>query len=466
MQVWDLTITVKDLVLDLSIICGLLIIGTICRRYIRIFQQFLIPSNLIAGFLGLLVGPELLNLLDFSVDRIGTYVYHLLALTFIGVGLRQTGTRSAGAVHIGFSKILTFLLQALIGLGVAALFLWLISPDLILAVGMLLPLGFGMGPGIAYSVGQSWEAYGFDGASNIGLTIAAIGFLVAYLTGVIIVNRGIRSGKTSVETSASTEDMKTGILTKEPKEVGSRLTFFSGSIDTLTFHMALIGGIYLLTFWVTTLLAKLLVLAGQEQEVTVLWSFNFVTANLLALLTRKILGWRGLTFLLDQGTVNRLTGLFADLLVASAIMAISLSIAWAYIGPIVIMSLLGALVTYVAIRESINRVFDDHRFERTVGLYAEQTGTISSGLALIRVTDPELVTQVAQDQVLGSGMALAMGFPLLILINMPLVRFEGSAQGYLIVTALLLIYLALLATCWWLFTRRSADKSPQVHSDP
>ncbi|NND72822.1 MAG: hypothetical protein HKN43_14690, partial [Rhodothermales bacterium] len=259
---------------------------------------------------------------------------------------------------------------------------------------------------------------------------------------------------------ASSEGVRTGILTKEPKEVGSRLTFFSGSIDTLTFHVALVGGIYLLTYVVTSGLSELLIMAGQEQEVPILWSFNFVTANLLALLTRKVMGWRGIDFVLDQGTINRLTGLFADLLVASAIMAISLSIAWEYMGPIIVMCTLGAIITYYAIRESIKRVFTDKTFERTVGLYAEQTGTISSGLAIIRVTDPELVSRVAQDQVLGSGVALAMGFPLLILINMPLVRYEGSATGYVMVAGLMVIYLLLLLGSWWLYNRRTTATNP------
>mgnify|MGYP000665188989 CR=1 FL=1 len=74
----------------------------------------------------------------------GVYVYHLLALTFIGVGLKRTGGRTVGAIHIGFIKVLTYIVQALIGLAVALFFLWLIYPDLVPAVGILLPLGFGV----------------------------------------------------------------------------------------------------------------------------------------------------------------------------------------------------------------------------------------------------------------------------------------------------------------------------------
>ena len=380
--------------------------------------------------MGLILGPALLGWVDFSTDRMGVYVYHLLALTFIGVGLRRTGGRTEGAVHIGFIKVLTYLLQALIGLGVALLFLWLVSGDLVPAVGMLLPLSFGMGPGIAFSIGQSWEAYGFAEAANIGLTLAAVGFLVAYFTGMVVVNQGIRHGQTTlVKRDTMNEAMRTGLVKSEPREVGARLTFFSGAIDTLTFHFALIGTLYLVTYGVTLALAEGLVWAGLERELPTLWSFNFILANLLALLTRRVMDARSIDYLIDAGMVNRITGLLADLLVATAIMAISLGIAWQYIGPILVMSTLGAIVTYLAIKRVMQRVFSRYQFERTVGLYAEQTGTISSGLALIRVMDPEFSTPVAQDQVLGSGVALALGFPLLLLINLPLGAVRRHADG-------------------------------------
>lgn len=456
MPVWEATFTIRQFVLDFAVIGVLLIAAIVIRAHVGFFQRYLIPSNLIAGFLGLLVGPELLRWIEFSPERMGVYVYHLLALTFIGVGLRRTGGRSVGAIHIGFIKVLTYILQALIGIAVALLFLWLLSPEIVPAVGMLLPLGFGMGPGIAFSIGQSWEAYGFPEAASIGLTLAAIGFLVAYFTGMMVVNRGIRSGQAAV-LGSETKDMgtRTGVLAPGTGGIGSRLTFFSGAIDTLTFHIALVATIYLVSYWVIVGLAELLVALGQASELPTLWSLNFVFANLLALLVRKVLDVVSVSHVIDDGSLNRVTGLLADLLVTAAIMAISLSVTWHYIGPIAVMCIVGAVVTYFVIKWAMVRGFSHYRFERTVGLYAEQTGTISSGLAIIRVTDPELSTPVAQDQVLGSGAALALGFPLLIVINMPLAWYRGAPSGYAMVVVVLLAYLALMMGLWYLFHRKT-----------
>jgi ESS family glutamate:Na+ symporter len=112
------------------------------------------------------------------------------------------------------------------------------------------------------------------------------------------------------------------------------------------------------------------------------------------------------------------------------------------------MCLLGAIVTERAIRYVTPRVFTDHPFERYVGVYGEMTGTIASGLALVRVTDPELATPVAQDLGLGSGMALLFGFPLLVVINLPYARFDGQLYGYWIVMGICLVYLALIVVIW------------------
>ena len=454
MLVWEIQLGIRELVLDMGIIAGLLVFSTWLRTRVALFRKFLIPVSLIAGFLGLAIGPELLKLVSFDLERMGVYVYHLLALTFIGVGLRPSSNRTAGAVHIGFIKVVTMIAQALIGLLIALLFLWLVSPSIVPSVGMLLPLGFGMGPGIAFSVGQSWHAYGFPDAANIGLTLAAIGFLIAYFSGIAIVNRGVERGYTSVDASV----LKEGAPTLGSGESGSKLTFFSGAVDTLTFHIALVMAIYLLSYVVLVGLEKLLISLGQAQELTILWSFNFIVANLLAILVRTMINRTPARRVVDPGTTNRLTSFFADLLVTTAIMAISLRIAWAYIAPIGVMCVLGALVTYFAIKVLIKKSFEDHVFERTVGLFAEQTGTISSGLALIRVTDPELKTPVAQDQVLGSGFALALGFPMLLLINMPLVRYGGELNGYLAVLGWLSLYLAVMTLAWFWFYRSERNR--------
>ncbi len=461
MESWALSGTLGDIILDFALLSILLLAGTLARRYVPLFQRFLIPNSLLAGFLGLLIGPELLEIANFSLDRMGAYVYHLLALTFIGVGLqsRRRDMRYS-VVNLGFMQVSVMVLQAVIGLAISLAVALLFLPDFIPATGMLLPLGFAMGPGIAFSIGNSWRAFGFEEAAAVGLSISAIGFLFAYVSGVWIMNRMLRNSAAASNSSESftiDPSMRTGVRQSEDRPVGARLTFFSGAIEPLTVHVALIGLVYALTYAFVLGAEYLLVINDMAQEVPVIWSFHFIFANLIALGLRRAMDRLGLSHLLDTGMTRRLTGTLADYLIAASIAAISLRIAWTYAGPVVLMCIVGAIGTYYLLHWSSIRIFQTYRLERFIGIYAQMTGTISSGLALIRVTDPEYRSPVAEDLVLSSGMALAFGFPLLILINMPFTMFAGSIDGYVIVMSSLIAYLAVIAFFWYRFVRNASS---------
>ncbi len=451
MTVWDYNIRVGDFALDFALLSTFLVAGFLCRRYIPFFQKYLIPSSLIAGFTGLLVGPEILSLLSFDTERMAVYLYHLLALTFIGIGLQGGNQkRSKGAMHVGLTFIMCYLLQITVGLGIALIIVYFFNPDIVPAVGTLLPLGYGMGPGIAYSIGQSWSSYGFEEGAAAGLTISAIGFLMAYFTGMAAVNHGLHRGKSRLLTgeASMSRETRTGVIESTPLPEAGKLQFLGGSIEPLAFHFALIGAIYLLTFLVTYGIELLMRTGGIEKEIATLWGFHFIIANLLALACRRIMERFKAGYLVDYGLMNRLTGTLTDYMITAAIMAISLSVAWAYIVPILLICTAGALVTYLAVKFTAYRSFDDLHFERFVGVYGEMTGNISSGLALVRVMDPEFKTSVAQDLGLGSGVALLFGFPLLIVINIPFTRYAGDLTGYWVVLGICWIYLALILVLW------------------
>jgi ESS family glutamate:Na+ symporter len=94
------------------------------------------------------------------------------------------------------------------------------------------------------------------------------------------------------------------------------------------------------------------------------------------------------------------------------------------------------------------RAFDDYHFERFVELWGEMTGTINSALVLLRVTDPEFETPVAEDAVYGSGISLFLGIPLLIALNIPIVMYDNAIKGYWITLGILIGYTILLWIIW------------------
>lgn len=460
MDSWTLSISLFDLITDLSAIGACLVAATILRRYWGLLQRYLVPNALVAGFIGLALGPEVLALLKFPIERMGAYVYHLLALTFICVGLHGGGGRqSSGAVNMGFMQVMIMLLQGLVGLVSVYLVVLLVDPDLELAAGMLLPLGFSMGPGIAYSIGASWSAYGFTEGASVGLTLAAIGYIVAYFLGVILVHRGAGSGRLQRATSDGiSRAERVGIAEPGQAAVAARLTLYPGAIDPLAFHVALIGILYATTYWISAGLASGLLAVGLASEVPIVWSFHFILGNLLALFVRAMMRRARVDHVLDEGTLHRITGLGVDVLIAASIMAISVGMAWRYALPIGIMSVAGTFLTYWALKRASDRVFTSFGFERFIGLFGEMTGTLASGLALVRITDPEYRSPVAQDLVLSSGMALALGFPLFVVINLPYSVYGGAQFGYLMAGLFMAGYLALLFVGWWAYLRRNRGR--------
>ncbi len=472
MGLWDFQLSFKELVLDFSFMSVFLIVGTIFRRYGLFFQKYLIPNNLIAGFIGLLIGPQILGHVPFEKlwsaiglggligrifvpldgQRMGLYVYHLLALTFVAIGLRGEKTSwGKGPLSFSLSMLTSYIIQGTLGLLVCFIFVYTTKPELFPGLGLLLPMGFGMGPGQAFTIGSSWEKFGFEGGGMAGLTIAAVGYLIAYFAGMVIVNKGIKNGETALikGIDSISSDMRTGVVKYGDKQIAGFLTLSLEAIEPLAYQVGVIGVVYLVSFWVAKGLAWCLVSINAAGFVSTVWAFHFVIALLVALACRKIMDKMKKGYLIDRGLMTRTAGLFVDYLIVGSICGISLAVVWKYWAPILLMSILGGIATYYMLRYVCYRAFDDYHFERFAAVFAEMTGTLNSGLVMIRVTDPEFKTPVAEDLVYSSGIALFFGLPLLILLNVPMNFFNNSLFGYWVTFGLMLLYGIIL----WIFWR-------------
>ncbi len=451
MNPWDLDVNLRFVVLDFLYLSAFLMLGTMARRYIKFFQKYLIPNNLIAGFLALLIGTQGLGLIDLPSDRLGIYVYHFLALTFIALGLRQEkASWSKGPVSKSIAALSSYLLQGTIGLVVAFILVYTFVPDLFIGIGLLIPLGFGMGPGLAYAMGNSWEQWGFEGGGLVGLTFAAIGYLYAFFVGMWLIQWGIKKGKSKLITSIDhiTPDMRMGVYKNGKQPIAGRLPLTTEAVEPLAFQLALIGLVYLLTWFFVSGLTALMEKGGLHDFVATIWSFHFVFGLLIALAVRKIMDMSGRAYVIDKGLMNRSMGVFLDFLVIGAVGAISIPVIKHYWEAILIMSLLAGPATGFMLYYLCRRAFDDYHFERFIELFGEMTGTINSALVLLRVTDPEFETPVAEDAVYGSGISLFLGIPLLITLNVPFAFYKNAIEGYWVTLGILIGYWILLWIVW------------------
>lgn len=448
---WTLDIIAGELFLDFAWMGVLLILGTWLRSKVPILQKYLIPANLIAGVIGLIVGANLLGWIDLTTDRLGAYVYHLLALLFIALGLRAP-RNSIGLSSIKFGMIFlsVYLVQAIVGLIIAFLLFYTLMPELFVGIGFLPPLAFGMNPGIAYSIGSNWEQYGFANGGVVGLTFSAVGFLVAYTAGIALVRNGIKSGKATfiVQGTELPEDVRKGILSKPEANSEEKITTSPENIESLSFHLGLVGSTFILTYIIVKMMETGLMYVGAENEVSTLWSFHFIFAAMIALLVRRVLDSTGSSRLIDDRTMTRCSNLFMDFMIVASVAAISLVVVAHYWIPLLLISVAVALTTWALILAMTRDAFNEYVFERYTAIFGNMTGTLQSALVLLRIVDSGMKSPVSYNLVYGSGFALVFGFPLLILINAPMHYFDDMIQGFWVVLFALIAYQFIIAIGW------------------
>ena len=89
---------------------------------------------------------------------------------------------------------------------------------------------------------------------------------------------------------------------------------------------------------------------------------------------------------------SKITGWTADYLVVCAFMAVSVNVISEGLLPISVVVIVITIVTFAVCFYFGQRIGGSNDFERTLGLYGTCTGTVPSGIALVRIIDPEFRT--------------------------------------------------------------------------
>jgi ESS family glutamate:Na+ symporter len=426
---------------------AMLILGVLLRATVPFFQKFLMPSCLIGGIIGLILIN--LGVLKFSPEDIKTFAFHFFNISFISVGLTGNNNTAKGpAVEKGHLKgplwmALTqnaiFPLQGIVG-GLLVIVFGFVGLELFPTFGFFAPLGFEEGPGQALSFGKVWEGFGFSSATTIGLTFATVGFLFSFLVGVPLANWGIRKGFAAHGPKTLPKDFLIGILGKnQAAESAGKLSFHSGNVESLAFQSALVGLVYIVTY----ACVKYLGMIVPADVASILWGFFFIFGLGIAILVRLIMGKLNIDHLADAGIQRRITGWSVDFLIVTTVMAIELAVVWDYIIPISVISLLVGILTTFAVIYLGKRIWS-YNLERMVAIYGTVTGTVSCGLLLLRIVDPEFKTPVAIDIALMNIFSIPGIGLCLFLVNGPVWWDWSTALTVLVFLAVMIVALVLL----------------------
>ncbi len=452
-------------------------IATYIRTRVTFFQRYLIPNALTAGFILLPIYNFVFPLMNESFPMVAldqemlkAITYHLLSISFVAMSLRKAPRRAPdGRMFATSVSILSqFAIQTIIGMILTFAMMRTFLPDLFHSFGWLMPLGFAQGPGQAFSIGEGWRAAGIEGAGDIGLTFAAIGFVVASFGGVFLINYGIRRGWMSKDDVAALQKkgIKRGVYPRGSRlPVGSLLTTETEAIDSPTLNGGLVIVSYLLAYLFLSFLQWALGFLGEtgNRLATSLWGISFIFAAIAALGLKGLLTVTKSDHILDNQTLNRVSGFSVDFMVTAAIAAISLTIVREFWLPILIVSAVGAIFCFIQVPWFTSRIFKDHRFHRMLVIFGVSTGTLSTGLALLRVVDPDFETPVASDYAYASGITFVLAIPFILSINLPVRAFEtGDMRYFWLALGVAFLYLAFVAVSYVLLAKKrafaSADK--------
>ncbi len=447
-----------DAIVDFGFISLFLVVSTFLRAKVPFLQKYLIPNGILAGILGIIIGQYVFNIFD--PEQMGTYVYHLLTAAFIAMGLRGSRVKqSHGTITTTVINGQTYALQGLLGMAFTIIVIITILPGLFPAFGLQLVMGFANSPGVAYSLGRSWEQLGFIGGGQIGLTFGAAGFLWAYIVGIIMINWGIRHKKTAYIKSYEQipRSIFTGVVGRsEQKKEAGKLTTASEAIETLSLQLALVGIVFLATYYTIDTITSLLMMLGETGEslAYLIAGFGYVFGAVIAILVRKIINLISADHLVDEGLMTRIGGAFIDYMIAASIAAISITVILDYWAAIALLSAIGGIATLLWVYTLSYKMHRDYRFERMIATFGTMTGTIASGLALLRIVDPHFKAPVAEDLVYAGGLSLFVGLPILLCANIPVLGYpDRSVQSLVTAIGILIVYSIVLFAAWKIYNK-------------
>lgn len=245
--------TAAKLFMDFGLMSILLIIAHLLRYLAKPLQRLYIPSSIIAGFIGLFLGYQFLNIIPFAANDSGSpfmsgyptiLIVVLYATLFFGGKEDSAPKKSIKAVLQNVGDTLFNCWSVQVGqYGISILFgcvvITALFPELHAGFASLMPAGFIGGHGVATSFGTFYADNGWEEAMTVGYTFATAGLLIGLFGGIILINIACRKNWTRFIKSPAElpEYMLSAFVPAEKRDFTGQNTVHSISIESLTWHL-------------------------------------------------------------------------------------------------------------------------------------------------------------------------------------------------------------------------------------
>ena len=422
------TALLQNLISYMGLAACLLFAGMFLRAKVPAFRKLLLPASVIGGFVGLLLGPQVLGdhaILKFSADCVSTWslipgvlILPIFASVPLGDGMNEPA-KPKGEFKRNLPKVLaaggcfgaTAFLQSVVGFGMAFLFVtFMPGIGLYKNFGYELTAGFSGGHGTAGAVGGLLQQFGiphWEVAQGMATTFATIGLIGGMVIGILLINVYCRKGETRMlDKPADLPALTVFGFTKDIKQqpnVG-RETTNNSSIETITAHLGIILIDCALSYYLLAL-AKQYNVPGLS--VIPVWFYGLGLMYGINFLLRKL----KLDWMIDKKVKGRIVGAISDFAIVCAVASMNVKAVAAYIVPILVCSVLGFIVTYFACFVMHKFCFgkNDYFVERSIMCWGVNTGVMINGMMLLKICDPNYDSPTLKDFSMGFAVVSLSG---------------------------------------------------------
>ena len=449
---------IQQVVFDAGLLGILILAGFFIRKKVKLLQDLYIPAAMVAGFLGLLLGPQVLGTfspicfpLPASLNSwAATMSIVVFSVSFLGTTPKDFGEAAySTAILAGIGHQL----QVVVGLLCAFAFMGTYA----------FPLGFGLTPvfgfygghGVAMAAGTLMKDMGWAEAVDVANTMATAGLVGGIAFGIVMINIGARRGMIRYvrEPSRIPAEIKIGYVEPSARKPIGRGVTYNDVVDPFGFMLCWGGGIAIAGYLLRQALLRIHPILGY-----VPW---FACCLIMSMVAGTILRRSGLNRYIDRASMTRISGFAMDYLVCAAICTLNLKTVATYIIPLVVTIAAIFVANIIFYTYFAAKLFRHDGFERMVGSFGQGCGVLATGLMLIRIVDPNGESSAADAIAAASTIGYLWMIPYFTIG--PIVSFTWGFPKLFLISVLLLAGFILLGrlTCW---RKEPAWKTQPFHS--
>ena len=452
-----------DVFFAFVVLAILLLLSVFIKQKIGLLQQLYLPESIVAGTIALLLGSEVLGAIIFNLNpnthlvnglfpeticdiwlqSPEVFINIVFAALFLGEkipNLQDIWQKTAPQVAFGQSLAWG---QYAIGIGLVTFVLipiFNIDP----LAGTLIEIAFEGGHGTAAGMTATLKRLGFPEGGDLALGLATVGIITGIVGGTVLIKWGQKQGYVQNEIAnleietVDTESIEAEAISAEGKNAIANI-----AIDSLTVNFGFIGLAIAVGWLILKILAFIESISWGKNGLELIYAVPlFPMALIGGIIIQIIMNRFELDYLIDRQIQERIAGVAIDIVVATAIAAINLTVLSNNIGVLLSLAIAGIIWNILAFVYLAPRIIPIDWFERGLGDMGQSMGVTATGILLIRMVDPENKTaafesfaykQLFFEPIVGGGLFTAAA-PVLI-------SQFGSTSVLILTTGLLFFWL-------------------------